>query len=136
MNIEVDTTAKALYLRLAAGRVADTIELADAVVADVDEAGNVLGIEFVRVDQFAPFIAAHPDLVALPPQLAYTSVDRNRRWHVAIGGNNQTANGDRHAQVATVNGAFLAEIVANPELVDRIANDETITLYPVGASTT
>lgn len=135
MNIEVDTSAKALYLRLAAGRVADTVELADTVVADLDETGNLLGIEFVRVEQFAPFVAAHPDLVALPRHLAYTSVDRNRRWHVEIGGNTETTNGDPHTQVAMMNGAFLAEIVADPELVDRIVNDEIITLDPAPAST-
>lgn len=130
MNLELDLAAKALYLRLANGRVADTIEMADAVVADVDESGAVLGIEFVRVDRFAPFVTAHPDLVTLPAQLSYTSVDRDKSWRTAITSHRNGANGEHPARVAELNGAFLRELVADPSQVDRITDGETIVLRP------
>lgn len=128
MNLELDLSAKALYLRLANGRVADTIELADAVVADIDEAGTVLGIEFIRVDRFAPFVAAHPDLVALPAQLAYTSVDRDKSWRTEIDSRENGVSGEHQARVAELNGTYLLELVADPGQVDRIADGETIVL--------
>lgn len=130
MNIEIDITAKALYLRLAHGDVTDTIELGDAVVADVDESGAILGIEFVRVDRFAPFITAHPDLVALPPHLTYTSVDRDKTWQTEIRDSAQGPNGTQLSQIAELNGTFVMELVADPAQVDRIADGETILLRP------
>lgn len=130
MNLELDLAAKALYLRLANGRVAGTIELADAVVADVDEAGTVLGLEFVRVDRFASFVTSHPDLVALPDQLTYTSVDRDKSWQTAIDSRDNGANGEHQARIAELNGMFLRDLVADPGRVDRIADGETIILHP------
>ncbi len=133
MNLEIDFTAKALYLRLAHGRVEDTLELADGVVADVDESGTVLGIEFLHIERFAPFVAAHPDLVALPAQLTYTSVDRDKTWQVEIGGFSHGANGDHLSRVIELNGTFLMEIIADPTLVDRIPDGETVILRPAVA---
>ena len=80
MNVEVDTTARALYLRLAAGVVADTVELDDWIVGDADDAGRLLGIEFVRPMDFAPFLRDHPELVELPARLSYVSLDRGGRF--------------------------------------------------------
>jgi uncharacterized protein YuzE len=128
MTIEIDTIAKALYLRLAPGRVADTVELADAVLGDVDEAGAVLGIEFTQVDRFAPFVATHPDLVSLPSPLAYTSVDRGTSWRVIVSRGDQFSEAGRRGRVVELNGLFLADLVANPALVDQIKDGATITL--------
>ncbi len=85
MNIDLDSDAKALYLRLAPGRVADHGELADLVVANYDAAGRILGIEFVQAEDFGSFVLQHPDLVELPSRLAYTSRDRGRSWVVETG---------------------------------------------------
>lgn len=57
-QIEIDLVAKALYVRLALGQVADTIELAHGVIADVDESGTVLGLEFLHIERFVPVVVA------------------------------------------------------------------------------
>ncbi|MDQ3693210.1 MAG: DUF2283 domain-containing protein [Chloroflexota bacterium] len=128
MNIEIDTTAKALYLRLATGRVADTIELAESVIADVDESGAMLGIEFIHVDRFAPFIAAHPELISLPPSITYTSLDRGKAWQVEVGSGERMLADERRGRTAELNGIFLADIVAKPDLMDQITDGATVRL--------
>lgn len=50
MFLEYDLTVGALYIRLADGKVARTRELDDNTMVDVDEAGNVLGVEVVSAD--------------------------------------------------------------------------------------
>ena len=56
MRIEYSPTARALYLRLRAGRVAETVEVDEVVNVDLDADGAPLGIEFVHVDAFLAFL--------------------------------------------------------------------------------
>ena len=49
MKIEYDPKADAMYIRLAAGVVADSDEVRPGVVLDFDAAGKVLGIEMLSV---------------------------------------------------------------------------------------
>lgn len=53
MKIEYDPKADALYIRLAAGRVADSEEVRPGVVLDFDANGRVLGIEMLDVSERA-----------------------------------------------------------------------------------
>lgn len=132
MKVELDTAAKALYLRLHPGRVVDHGELAEFVVANYGNAGGVLGIEFVRAEDFGPFILEHPELVALPSRLAYVSVDRGVSWDVETGAEDRPP-GERERVNAEVHGAFVAELVANPDLVGRIPEGATVMPLGVGA---
>lgn len=49
MKIEYDPKADAMYIRLAAGVVADSDEVRPGVVLDFDADGKVLGIEMLDV---------------------------------------------------------------------------------------
>lgn len=49
MKIEYDPQADAMYIRLAAGEVADSDEVRPGVVLDFDASGRVLGIEMLDV---------------------------------------------------------------------------------------
>ena len=49
MALEYDLDAGVLYIRLADGKVARTRELDDNTFIDVDDAGNVLGVEVIAI---------------------------------------------------------------------------------------
>jgi uncharacterized protein YuzE len=51
MKIEYDPKADAMYIRLAAGEVADSDEVRSGVILDFDAEGNVLGIEMLDVSK-------------------------------------------------------------------------------------
>lgn len=51
MRIEYDPKADAVYIRLAAGEVADSDEVREGVVLDYDANGRVLGIEMLDVSR-------------------------------------------------------------------------------------
>ncbi len=132
MNLELDTTAKALYLRLVPGRVADTVELADSVVVDLDETGDRIGIEFVHAEDFGPFLLDHPEAPALPARVTYVSLDRGTSWNVETGTEDRLAE-ERARANAEVNAAFVNELIANPSLLDRIPQDATLIPIRYGA---
>lgn len=69
MQIKLDPDVNALYITFAEGKVARTIEVAEAVYADMDEGGNPLGLEFIDADDFIPFLRERVGDVAVPPQL-------------------------------------------------------------------
>lgn len=51
MKIEYDQKADAMYIRLLAGKVAESDEVRPGVVFDFDAAGRVLGIEMLDVSK-------------------------------------------------------------------------------------
>ena len=51
MKVEYDRQADAMYIRLAEGEVADSDEVRDGVIFDLDAAGRVLGIEILDVSR-------------------------------------------------------------------------------------
>ncbi len=51
MEIKYDPTAKAAYLKLKKGKVAQTIKIKDSLIIDLDKKGGVLGVELL---DFAP----------------------------------------------------------------------------------
>lgn len=56
MRVQYDRDVDALYVRVRVGRVAETVELRDAVSADLDADGEVLGLEFANADDVLPFL--------------------------------------------------------------------------------
>lgn len=133
MNVELDTAAGALYLRLTPGRVAETAELADLVVADYEEDGQMLGVEFVRAKHFGPFLLEHPEIAVLPSRLAYLSVDRGLAWEIETGAETRPA-AERARLNAELNAAFVDGVLANPSLIDRLPRGATIVPFRVGAA--
>jgi uncharacterized protein YuzE len=51
MKIEYDKEVDAVYISLQQKEVAKTIELSDVVKVDLDEAGNLIGIEVLDATQ-------------------------------------------------------------------------------------
>lgn len=51
MKVQYDPQADAMYIRLAAGEVADSDEVREGVVLDYDAQGRVLGIELLDVSR-------------------------------------------------------------------------------------
>jgi uncharacterized protein YuzE len=49
MKINYDKIANALYVSIREGKVAETVKMHDRLLADVDGAGNVIGIELLDV---------------------------------------------------------------------------------------
>ena len=46
--VSYDRVADSLYLRLKAGRVADSVEVSEGVILDLDEEGSILGVEILN----------------------------------------------------------------------------------------
>lgn len=130
MKLTLDATVRSLYLRIAPGRVAETIELADLIAADVDESGRTLGIEFIHADDLAPFLREHSDVAVLPSRLTYVSLDRNKAWDVDSGVDEDRPPAVRAATNARLHGEFVADLLADPALVGRIPDGATLTLVP------
>lgn len=47
MRLSIDAEAEALYLKLREGKVGSSKEVWDGVILDLDEAGEVLGVEIL-----------------------------------------------------------------------------------------
>jgi uncharacterized protein YuzE len=57
MRFSHDPESGALYLRLRDGEIAETVELrSPGALADVDDRGNVLGLEFLSLEEFVYFM--------------------------------------------------------------------------------
>lgn len=68
-----DPESGAIYVRLREGRYHETIPLAKpgfGAGVDVDDEGNVLGVEFLSFEEFAEVVAAHGGRLELPEHLA------------------------------------------------------------------
>lgn len=59
MTITYDPNVDAMDVRLADGRVAETVEIEPRVLVDVDAQGHPLSIEFVVARDFFPFLTRH-----------------------------------------------------------------------------
>ena len=63
MKLEYSSNSGALYVRLAEGDVAETIEIGDDVYpdvyADLDVDGRPIGVEVLDAVAFVPFLARH-----------------------------------------------------------------------------
>lgn len=59
MRFEYSPDVRALYVHLAAGEVAKTVELDLEIMADLDASGRLLGVEFLDAHEFFPFLARY-----------------------------------------------------------------------------
>lgn len=57
MQVSYDVAARATYVELHEGKVSRTVDVSDAVMVDLDEYDNVLGVEFLMLpDEITPEI--------------------------------------------------------------------------------
>lgn len=66
MRIEHDPSVDALYFRVRAGRVAETVELSDDIYLDVDPDGQILAAEFVNAGEFFAVLQRHGGHLDIP----------------------------------------------------------------------
>lgn len=63
-----------LYVALADGPAAETIEIEESVYVDIDADGRPIGIEFVNAIDFLPFLARHGGQLKLRERIASGSI--------------------------------------------------------------
>ncbi|OHA04409.1 MAG: hypothetical protein A2934_02125 [Candidatus Sungbacteria bacterium RIFCSPLOWO2_01_FULL_47_10] len=66
MKTTYDKQSDALYMQLTAGRVKRTVKVNPRVLVDVDEKGNVVGVEFLFVSQRLPKSALRSRAIRIP----------------------------------------------------------------------
>ena len=54
MKATYDREADAMYIRVKKGKVHKTLEISNAILADVDKKGHVLGVELLFVSSHMP----------------------------------------------------------------------------------
>jgi len=54
MRLSIDAEAQALYLKLREGKVSSSKEVWDGVVLDLDETGELLGVEILGLSRRVP----------------------------------------------------------------------------------
>ena len=70
MRFRYDPTAGALYFRLREGPIEETLELpSPGVYMDVNETGEVMGLEFLSLQEFVMFLSCFGGEVELPEQV-------------------------------------------------------------------
>ena len=70
MRMSHDRESGALYFRLREGEVSETLELqAPGAYMDVDQDGNVVGLEFLSLEEFLFYIDSAKGEVAPPDQV-------------------------------------------------------------------
>jgi uncharacterized protein YuzE len=67
MRFRYDPKSGALYFRLREGAIEETLELpSPGAYLDVDEAGHVMGLEFLSLQEFVTFITGFDGEVEIP----------------------------------------------------------------------
>ena len=69
MKFKYDPESGALYVRLREGVVDDTLELAEGAYIDIDAEGNVLGAEFLSMEEFRETMERYGGGVELPDHI-------------------------------------------------------------------
>ena len=69
MQIRLDPHVNTLSIAFGDGAVERTVEISEGVYADLDGAGDPLGVEFLNADDFIPFLRDRASDAAIPPRL-------------------------------------------------------------------
>jgi len=69
LRISYDPDVDALYLRLAPGPVAETVEIEESVYVDLGADGSPIGVEFVSGADFLPFVTRRGGEFVLPARM-------------------------------------------------------------------
>jgi len=75
MRFEFDPKSGAIYVRIRDGEIAETLEIGDpgfGAYLDVDQEGNVLGVEFLSLEKFAELTTRSRGKVEIPDTVRET----------------------------------------------------------------
>lgn len=131
MRFELDTEARSAYLRVKEGRVSSTEELSSLVFADVDRAGDVLGIEFLGPDALYGAAELVSRIVEIPPELEYT-VDNEKDFEVEV--SVDTGSDSRKMGAARLHFAFAQEILTRAQNLADIPTNSLVILVESGST--
>lgn len=56
MNIEYDSVADAMYMKVGSGKITKTLKMQDRLIVDLDNKNNVIGIELLEASTQKGFI--------------------------------------------------------------------------------
>jgi RNA polymerase sigma factor (sigma-70 family) len=117
-RFEHDPESGAIYIRLRAGEIAETVPLADpgfGAAVDVDTEGNVLGVEFLSFEEFAELVERAGGALDLPERMEITA-----RNEAAFSAAALAALSPREREVLEL----LAEGMTNREIAERLSVSE------------
>lgn len=66
MKFRYDPASGALYVRVREGDIEETLDLAPGAYLDIDHDGNVLGAEFLSLEEFTEIVEHHGGILDLP----------------------------------------------------------------------
>jgi uncharacterized protein YuzE len=72
VKLRYDTVSGALYMRIREGQIEETLELAEpgfGAYMDIDREGNVLGLEFLSLHEFAELITRSGGALEIPERV-------------------------------------------------------------------
>jgi len=72
MRFEFDPESGALYVRVREGQIEETLDLAEpgfAVHLDIDHEGNVMGVEFLSLQEFTELVGRAGGTLELPERI-------------------------------------------------------------------
>ena len=80
MRFRHDPTSGALYFRVREGSIEETLELpSPGAYMDVNEAGEVMGLEFLSLQEFVMFLSGFGGEVELPERVEPEILEGNMR---------------------------------------------------------
>lgn len=87
MRFEFDPGGGAIYVRIRDGEIAETLEMAEpgfGAYLDIDQEGNVLGVEFLSFEEFVELTARSEGKLEVPvkvasPALLHEKSERTQR---------------------------------------------------------
>ena len=97
-------------------------------MADLDDAGNLLGVEVVPAEDLAAVLRANPAIVALPLRVSYRAIDADKAWDVEVGSTAAERGGNGAGTSVDLHGAFVAALLADRRLLDRIPDGASLVL--------
>ncbi len=69
MRFRYDPESGALYVRVREGDIDETLDLAPGAYLDIDRDGNVMGAEFLSLEEFAEIVEGHGGILDLPERV-------------------------------------------------------------------
>jgi uncharacterized protein YuzE len=72
MRFEVDPESGALYVRVREGKIEETLDLAEpgfGAHLDIDHEGNVMGVEFLSLQEFTELVTRAGGVLELPERV-------------------------------------------------------------------
>jgi uncharacterized protein YuzE len=69
MRFRYDPESGALYVRIREGDIEETLDLGPGAYLDIDRDGNVMGAEFLSLEEFTEIVEAYGGSLELPERV-------------------------------------------------------------------